>query len=168
MNPLAQLKDVHTPGTLSWWPPALGWWLVLLLSVVLLFFMVRRRWQTRTLRQLRKKALLGFNTLHAQWQKKEKEPQPILQDLSVLIRQIAVVQYPKSETAGLHGQAWLEFLDRSSASKAFTEGAGQLFAQGPYQALPPSDLELVFPLVRRWILLNTKVLNASKIGVKSI
>ena len=36
-DPLAELRDIHLPGPIEVWPPALGWWLVaILLSCALL------------------------------------------------------------------------------------------------------------------------------------
>lgn len=32
-NPLAQLKDIHTPDSISQWPPAYGWWLLTLVII---------------------------------------------------------------------------------------------------------------------------------------
>ena len=36
MDPLAQLKDIHTPQGVDWWPLAWGWWVAALLVVALL------------------------------------------------------------------------------------------------------------------------------------
>ena len=35
-DPLAQLRDIHLPEPVSWWPPALGWWLVAMTVMTLL------------------------------------------------------------------------------------------------------------------------------------
>ena len=34
-NPLANLKDIHLPPAVSWWPPAPGWWILVVLFVLL-------------------------------------------------------------------------------------------------------------------------------------
>ena len=48
MNPAAsnlQLRDIHLPDAVSWWPPAPGWWLLLGgLLLALLFIRVIRPW----------------------------------------------------------------------------------------------------------------------------
>ncbi len=40
-DPLAQLRDIHLPEAIGWWPPAPGWWLLTLLFILALAFTVR-------------------------------------------------------------------------------------------------------------------------------
>ena len=28
-DPLQDLRDVHMPDPISWWPPAFGWWMIM-------------------------------------------------------------------------------------------------------------------------------------------
>ena len=40
------LRDIHLPGDISWWPPAIGWWIVAALIILLglgLYMLKRRR-----------------------------------------------------------------------------------------------------------------------------
>ena len=30
-----ELRDIHLPDPLSWWPPAIGWWLLVIGSLAL-------------------------------------------------------------------------------------------------------------------------------------
>ena len=33
-DPLQELRDVHMPDPISWWPPAVGWWMIVVVSVI--------------------------------------------------------------------------------------------------------------------------------------
>jgi len=56
---LAQLRDVHEPTTISWWPLAFGWWILILcsisLAVGLIFVLVRwhrnKAWRRSALKE---------------------------------------------------------------------------------------------------------------------
>ena len=37
-NPLVNLKDIHLPPPVSFWPPAPGWWILAVLLITSLFF----------------------------------------------------------------------------------------------------------------------------------
>ena len=33
-DPLKDLRDLHMPDPISWWPPAFGWWMVMGLLII--------------------------------------------------------------------------------------------------------------------------------------
>lgn len=55
---LAQLKDIHLPPPIGWWPPAPGWWALLALAMIAggaLYWLLRRyrrRWHCRQAQRL--------------------------------------------------------------------------------------------------------------------
>ena len=40
-DPLAQLKDIHLPDAVSWWPLAIGWWIVAIIAIVGIYYAVQ-------------------------------------------------------------------------------------------------------------------------------
>jgi hypothetical protein len=138
------LRDIHLPTPVSWWPPAPGWWLLsgLVLILVLLLWLLlryrrRRRLRRLALRQLTELARLADTELAA--------------PLSRLLRQAALSHFPPRETAGLQGQAWLEFLDRPFKDQPFSKGVGRCLADAPYR--PPTQVETgaLLSLCQAWL-----------------
>ena len=109
--PLQQLRDIHLGA-----PPAEGWlsdygWLLLgLLLGCLLGLLLFRLWP------------LG----RAYWQLRQLRQQPdhFMDQLNLCLKRTALQLWPRSEVAGLHGRAWLMFLDRASQSQ-FSQYAAQ-------------------------------------------
>ena len=48
-DPLAQLRDIHLPEPIGWWPPAPGWWLLALVFLSALIY-VALWWRQRRAR----------------------------------------------------------------------------------------------------------------------
>jgi len=66
MNPdslLNQLKDIHSPEAVSWWPFAIGWWLVGLLALIVIVGTVSFIVKYYTRNAWRRMALKEFNAL---------------------------------------------------------------------------------------------------------
>lgn len=144
------LRDIHLPPAISWWPPAPGWWLLLLVFVLLIavIYMLREHRQRRHFRQL---ALCQLEELERQYDE-QANAQQLLQGLSRLLRQTNLLHFPRSDCAGLVGEAWLAFLDQRLDEKPFSQGVGRLLADGPY--LPQSeviDAKALLSLCRRWL-----------------
>ena len=132
-NPLAQLRDIQLPDAIGWWPLAPGWWMLLGLLVSLgLLSWLSYRWYRRG--AIKRAALAELEQIAEQFQ-----GQALLQQLSQLLRRVALASQPRQQVAGLRGQAWLQFLDRFVEPQEFSQGIGSIFATGPYQA---SKLEI--------------------------
>ena len=71
----------------------------------------------------------------------------------MLVRRTALAAFPRESVAPLAGLAWLAFLDRSYGGQGFSEGAGRLLANAPYQRAVPDreQLRALAALVRQWI-----------------
>lgn len=148
------LRDIHIPDAVSWWPLAPGWWLLLLLILLAaIAVMALRRFQQR--RRLRKTALIAFNTLKANYYQNH-DAQQLLRSLSMLLRRISISQLPRTQTAALTGEAWLQCLDKLTSAKAlpkevFSKGVGRVLADAPYRKNADINAEVLLNLCETWI-----------------
>jgi hypothetical protein len=148
-DPLQELRDVHLPDPISWWPPAFGWWMLLVavligVGLVLGIRAYRRRTRPRRL------AIAQLKEVKQQYTAGSDEQQTITR-LSDIVRRVALAVFPRSHVAGLSGQSWLQFLDRTGHTTQFSDGPGQCLLSGPYQPHVTASAADVIPLIERWI-----------------
>lgn len=157
-DPLSQLKDIHLPGPVSFWPPAPGWWILLLILVVALAFiyrkgiaaLIRRRKLARVLAELER----SYETFREQSLIEEKRNNAgleFLAEVNVLLKRVAQVRIPRSGAASLSGGEWLRFLDRQDGITAFSQGPGTPLADAIYRRNFDADADALYSLARGWI-----------------
>ncbi len=148
-DPLQDLRDVHLPDPISWWPPAIGWWMILGLLIIGSSLIIwawgycqRTRPRRLALAQLRDVKLQYAAHPDDQW---------AISQLSHLVRRVALAMFPRSHVAGLSGQTWLQFLDTTGHTNQFSDGPGQALRSGPYQSYGHRAVSDLMPLIERWI-----------------
>lgn len=158
MNPssqqLLQLRDIHLPGGPAFWPPAFGWWVLAAALVALLAWVSVVALRRYRIRRHRQRVLVALARLE-QGLASERTPE-VLARISVLLRRLALTQFPRQQVAVLTGTAWLRFLDDSGGNGRFAKGPGQVLATGPYQRSLSSDWDTTgfTALVREWVSRN--------------
>jgi len=137
---LARLRDAHPPDAPSWWPPAPGWWIAAALALLLAAAAIRYApaWWRR--RRLRRRLLAAL------------EAATSAAEVSQLLRLAALERFPGAAAAGLHGAAWIAFLEsRARAPGRFAPLAGAI-AEAPYRALAaPGELPALRAAARGWM-----------------
>lgn len=144
------LRDIHLPDPISWWPPAPGWWIVLGLFLTLMVAVwVFVRWKAS--RRFRYLALEHLEQLAIDFQK-HQDNHKFTQNISVLLKRVCLVCFPRSQVAGLTGEEWLYFLDQNLPEKPFSEGPGRALLLAPYQRQGDAvDVEGVLRVCRLWL-----------------
>lgn len=145
---LQGLRDLHLPAPVPFWPPAPGWWILAGLIVVLSLFAVWW-WRRRQRLAYRRAALSELQQLQ-QANQQGQSGAPILAELSILLRRVAMMRYGRDQVAALHGRAWLEFLDRTGRTKQFTEQAQSLL-DAPYRRDGAIEVTPLLSLAQRWL-----------------
>ena len=153
-----ELRDIHLPDAISWWPPAPGWWIIagVLLLTLLLGYMA---WKYYRSKALHRHIVAEIETIKNNYLS-DKKTYALIQSLSVLLRRSCISFYPRHETAGLTGEAWLRYLDNtyrekpSSTDAPFQLGVGKILASAPYMAEHNTidiDAEALLELCEKWL-----------------
>jgi hypothetical protein len=155
-DPLAGLKDWHLPDPVSWWPPAPGWWLLAAVAAGVLLWAVYRWHARRRSSAAGRAALARLAELRSELAP-ETDARRLAAELSILLRRLALVRYPRERVAGVSGSAWLRFLDATGGNGGFSLGAGRILTEAPYRsphAGSAADLAELIALAERWIRAN--------------
>ena len=122
------LRDIHLPGAVGFWPPALGWWLVaaFVLAGAALFAVHSYRGRHRRV------ALRAMKRVRVALEQ-GAEPVVCLQMASTVLRRFAMTS-ARSEPVvpGLIGEGWLEYLDSRWQRHEFAKGLGRQLLAAPY------------------------------------
>ena len=135
MVDLSGLRDIHIPVAPSWWPPAVGWWIVMggVLTGLITGLIMFRGWygnpRQYALRELKKTY--------------ERTPNVVLlaRQISVLLKRVVLVQYPRTKVATLTDEKWVDFLVQKTGN-IFSNSQLDLLAQATYmpeQNVPTDD-----------------------------
>ncbi|MFQ5345841.1 MAG: DUF4381 domain-containing protein [Mariprofundus sp.] len=161
-DPLAELRDIHLPEAVSWWPPAIGWWLLLLILILLVVAAIRWKRRRKALKnrpvvysrdQIIDAAMLELSQLD-EASKAGGSAKNLAEDLSRLLRRTALRLFgdqPDSNVAGLSGEAWLQWLDEQWQEDGFSAGPGRQLILAPYRPESDIDIKAVISLCRNWL-----------------
>ena len=144
-DPLAQLKGIHLPPEVSFWPLSpTAWLLVALLSLVITFVGFKAVRYGQKLRQQKKRQQWAQQQLETIQAQAEQRPQEACAALNVLLKRAALdggSSSSASRIAGLQGNAWIAWLG-NHGGKAL-ENYSDWLIEGPYRPLsspPPAEL----------------------------
>ena len=156
MEPAAEfLRDIHGLDSVSWLPLAAGWWYLLGLVVTALLLAGIRYWliyngpwvgwrgdARRQLRSLKKALAKG-------------DPREIADQLSELLRRIAMARSGRREAAGITGDAWLLWIEEHDDSGFDWQTRGQILLVAPYMppamAVQKDELAKLIRAAMRWV-----------------
>jgi len=150
MDPLAQLRDIHQPAMIETWPPAIGWWILAgLAAAALLLALISayRRWRAN---RYRREAIQELNSLLDDW-RSHQDDGVYLTSLQLLLKRVALTRFPRDEVASLTGEAWVQFLDRSSGSHDFSMGEMEVLIDGNYRQDISINVESLQTFAAQWI-----------------
>lgn len=144
---LSQLKDVHTPDAISWWPLAIGWWILAIIILTSLITLVRLFIRRRKQNNYRKLALTELNTHYKSWQAHHNDKAYIAAANNVLKRVSRIV---KPESVSQFSDAWVDSLE-SHYNTNFSQEARYALAHQCYQEHVSADIDTLNSEVNQWL-----------------
>jgi len=152
---LAQLRDIHLPDPISWWPLAPGWWVLAALLIVCSIFVfiagLRRR------RSLKYKALRELDQLRSGTAAHVSIVE-LASELCVLVRRVVLNTANGRRHVNTHGDAWSGYL--AASPNGMPDEIARFIATAPYAlhgvAGQPGDgtapdSDALFGAVENWI-----------------
>ena len=150
LDPLAQLRDIHQPNMVGSWPLAPGWWFLATLTLVMLIKLISRGFRHWRDNRYRREAIKEINELLNDWHY-HQDDKVYLISLQELLKRVALTAFSRDDVASLTGEAWVQFLDRSSNSHDFSVGEMELLVDGNYKPNLVVNVYLMQSLATRWI-----------------
>ena len=124
---LAQLRDIHLPDPISWWPLAPGWWalaaFLLICSACVLIVELRRR------RSLKYKALRELDELRSGTAAHVSIVE-LASELCVLVRRVVLNTANGRLHVNTHGDAWSGYL--AASPNGMPDEIARFIATAPY------------------------------------
>lgn len=157
--PYQYLRDIRGLDSIGWWPPALGWWLVAVLAILMLTGVILL-WQKRHSfgGGWRRDAIQSLKTLR--YRSSLEDPKLIGDELSELLRRIAIAHRGRRACAGITGEAWLEWLSRDDPTGFDWKKHGRILLTLPYAPPKPEarreELKGVIEAALRWVTAGTR------------
>ena len=148
-----ELRDIHLPDGVAWWPPAPGWWLLLLLALALA---AAAWWWRRYLLAptARRRALSELDGIRSRLQALDVEPtergREALREVSILLRRILISYRGRGEHAASSGTDWVAQL-RELAAEGFSADQFELLGQGRYRRDSRCDGDALLTACEQWI-----------------
>ena len=118
------LKELPLPDAPGLFPLAPGWYVVMFVAMLVFAYFAWRALNHYRQNQYRRDAVSAINEIRSEQGK--------VSDLSFILRRTALLAFPRRQVAGLRGQDWIGWLNKTAGRELFAEADGELLDQLTY------------------------------------
>ena len=144
-----ELRDIHLPDPVSWWPPAPGWYglfILVIILIVLAWYMIKRRRYPA----IKKLAQLELQKIEQAFNQ-HQNTQQLCSDVSILLRRVAMSYDARDKQAGITGKEWLAHLNNLCGQTLFDDQLADYLLYAPYKPHSELPAEKLIMTSRQWI-----------------
>ena len=144
-----QLRDIHLPEAVSWWPPAPGWWVLSIIATTLVASLIISRLRNTKRNAFRVTALLETQEALMLWNKNNNTAD-YLHTVNAVLKRVVLQNNSASNIANQSGINWVESLNHLS-KQPLSEITMQALGVACYQTKPDVDVAHVQQQIIAWV-----------------
>jgi hypothetical protein len=124
------LRDIHLPLPVGIWPLATGWWFLiaaLIAVIAIVLHLIQRHRRPTALKQALAEVDRLFGTSEISNVQRNQE-------ISLILKKLAVTTYPREDVAGLSGQEWIKWVRSQLEGGTLSAQLLDFLKLGPYSS----------------------------------
>ena len=156
---LENLRDIHTPEAIGWWPLAVGWWVLAGLFLCLIICFAIRRYLLWKQNAYRRYALAAANHLQKKYDA-DYDSVFYIEHANQLLKRVMLKLHSPAQSghsgnysenlAELSGKRWVQALNQHT-NLPFSEQATDALVNQVYRAEPNIDVASFHDELVRWV-----------------
>lgn len=123
---LEQLRDIHLPEGVNWWPLAIGWWVALVIIIAMIVLLIIKAVMQQRRKRFARYALIELEGV------KQNDSNDWLMQTQQIMRRASLCYFPKSQVAVMDSKHWVILLYQTG-SDIWSQQSLQLLDEGVYR-----------------------------------
>ncbi len=146
---LEQLKDIHAPTDITWWPLAPGWWLLAAIILITVIICVHKIFKWRKQTAWRRMALKHLSKL---WRNESQlDNAAMIIEINTLLKRSLASKFSADDYLSQTGNAWSTTLNDHARPSSLSAKDITTLCDGAYQPNPEALEADIFKRIEIWI-----------------